>query len=484
LAPNQNHQLQAQAAGAGDQPDALHDATLNLSRFGSYLERQRFWRDPVGYVTEVHRAHGRLHAFGRGRPEYLFAFAPEHNKQMNENTDRYYWAASKKWTGGAGSLSILRASISNMDGQEYWTRKELMLPAFHRDVTERAMGVMLARTTSMLDGWRAGDVRDVHRDIRLLVHAVSMGAVLGLHEAATVDRLYELIESIYTGSGSWAMLIPLDAPGTPRRAVRRAADDIVALLRGIIQDKRSRGEPGGDMLATMMQSRTEDGQTLSETELVSEVYNVMGHDTTVCALMWTLILVALHPRVSGRLQEELDSALRGAAPTPADLPRLTYLDAVLKEAMRLCPPQSVSRRFNHAACRLGPYDLQQPTIIFMSSYVTHRLPDIYTDAQRFDPDRWQTFKPGPFEYFPFGAGVHSCVGRGFATLEMKLVLALLFQRFQLALAPGARIDRLRRARLLLGPRGAVPFTVVPRGTPPRVPAVSGDIREMVDLDRA
>ena len=212
-------------------------AVAPISRFRSYVEKQRFWLDPVGFVLDVHRNHGTLHAFGARRPEYVFVFHPELNRQVSDDGELFHWAANRTWTGSEGAVSILRASVSNMDGAAHRTRSQLMGPAFHRSVVARAARVVIARTDQLLAGWRTGRVRDVHEDIRRLVHAVSMEAVLGVRDEEAIARYYRLIDEIYSASGSvWGLLFPFDAPGTPRRAISRAADAIVRLMGVVIEE--------------------------------------------------------------------------------------------------------------------------------------------------------------------------------------------------------------------------------------------------------
>jgi cytochrome P450 len=199
------------------------------------------------------------------------------------------------------------------------------------------------------------------------------------------------------------------------------------------------------------------------------------------ALIWTLILIVLHPAVNAGVVDELTSVLRGAAPSVQDLARLPLLDRVVKESMRIMPPQAFSRRFNTERCSFGPYDLPAKVTIIFSSYITHRLPNIYTDPQHFRPERWETLKPNIYEYFPFGTGTHHCIGRTFATMEIKIVLAIILQRFRLELVPGLRIDRKPRSMLLLRPAGPVRMKVSSQDRQFRPGTVTGNIHQMVAL---
>jgi cytochrome P450 len=112
----------------------------------------------------------------------------------------------------------------------------------------------------------------------------------------------------------------------------------------------------------------------------------------------------------------------------------------------------------------------------LSPLVTHRLPDLYPEPTRFRPERWQRLQPSLYEYLPFGAGPRMCLGATFAAQEVRLVLALLLQRFRLSLAPGARVATQVRG-ITLGPKHGLSMHVGTRTTPlPPPPAsVRGDV---------
>jgi len=128
---------------------------------------------------------------------------------------------------------------------------------------------------------------------------------------------------------------------------------------------------------------------------------------------------------------------------------------------------------------IGLYQLPKDTIITVSQYITHRLPQLYPQPQAFKPERWETIDPTPYEYFPFGAGPRMCIGATFAMMEAKIVLAMLLQRYRLAVVPGARIDH--QIRITLAPKNGLPVTIARRSTQAKPAPVRGNIHAMVDL---
>ena len=194
---------------------------------------------------------------------------------------------------------------------------------------------------------------------------------------------------------------------------------------------------------------------------------------------WTLFLLARHPEEALRVVDEIEDVVGEGVPTSADLARLPALDRVLKESLRILPPVAFNvRRASRDTEVLGQPLPAGSTAVF-SHYVTHHDAAIYPEPERFQPDRWEGFKPTQFEYLPFSAGPRRCIGEGFTTRLQKITLIRLLQRFRFTVVPGTRFDR--HQAITVAPSHGVPVTLHPpdRGFE-RVP-VEGKIHEMVDL---
>jgi cytochrome P450 len=333
-------------------------------------------------------------------------------------------------------------------------------------------------TRHSLESWAVGEVRDLEADMRRLVHRIAMKAVLGMEDERELNSLDGLVEGMLSAIPR-AMLFPYDLPGSSYRRMMKAADGVQAFLQTLVEKKGAGGGVCGDVLTMLMDARQENGEGFAGPELVAEAYNVLCHESSASALVWTLFLLAQHPKVYADLLDEVDAELGGGDPEPEQLSRLPLLERVIKESMRLLPPASFGTRFTTEACSLGECELPKGVAVTVSQYVTHRLPEIYRDPQRFRPERWEGFKPGPYEYFPFGAGVHNCIGGAFAMLEMKLVLCVMLQRYCLKVEPKTRVNRV--FRLSLRPKRGLPVLVLARGSRLSASPVRGNIREMVDM---
>ena len=376
-------------------------------------------------------------------------------------------------------MANLRAGLLNINGAQHRQRRRLMSPAFHVTQVATYRDAMVAITQNTLDAWRFGERRDVEHEMRRLVHRIAMKTVLSLEDPQDAEALSKLIEQLLSAA-SGAMLFPFDLPGTSFRRMLRTAEQIVAFLVATIGQKRTTPAEEQDILAAMVATRDENGIALSNAELVAEAYSILCHETSASAMTWILLLLAQHPRVQADLLDELNGLLHGDAPTIEQLERLPMLEWVIKESLRLLPPAPFGSRYNTEPCQFGSWEIPKDAVLFFSQYITHRLPEIYSHPNQFLPERWEGFKPTPYEYFPFGAGAHNCIGGTFAMVEIKIVLAMLLQRYRLRVAPGTRIDRC--FRMSLTPRHGLPMIIATQDRQFAKSEVRGNIHEMIDFN--
>jgi cytochrome P450 len=186
--------------------------------------------------------------------------------------------------------------------------------------------------------------------------------------------------------------------------LRRAATDL---------DRRE------DILSLLLQARDEEGRAMSDQELRDELMTLLvaGHETTATALSWAIELLVRHP-------EQLDRLQRGLAAGDGE----EYLDAVIKETLRLRPVISLVLRRLVEPMEIGGRLLPAGVTVSPCIYLLHRRPDIYSEPDRFRPERFIDQPPGTYTWIPFGGGVRRCLGGAFAEFEMKVVLRELVSR--------------------------------------------------------
>src|SRR5262249_43322088 len=162
---------------------------------------------------------------------------------------------------------------------------------------------------------------------------------------------------------------------------------------------------------------------------------------------------------------------------------LKFLDAVIKESMRILPASAYSHRVNVHPVQFGELRLPLGTPIIFSQVITHHMSELFPDPEVFRPERWRTISPSPYAYFPFAAGPRMCIGAGLATLILKLTLTVILQHFRFTLVPGATIDA-RVNWTMLNPALGMPMRLLPRGARFAYAQVNGSVHDLVALGAA
>ncbi|MEV5979110.1 cytochrome P450 [Streptomyces sp. NPDC052114] len=253
-------------------------------------------------------------------------------------------------------------------------------------------------------------------------------------DAEAVVSSFETVLTEYLGQGGNA---------TPRAAealayLRATVDRVVSAHRASGRTDRS------DLIGALVEA----GETPARIRDTVMVTMLAAHHTTGVAVSWALHLLGEHPDVADRVTEELDRVLGGrAAPDYADLRHLTYLDQVLKESMRICPPGPYGARETTEAVTLGPYEIPAGTPLFLPFWAVHMNPGHWPEPERFDPGRFApdaVAKRPRLAHIPFGFGPRACEGARLATVEALLVLAVLLKRFRFRPVPGHEVTPVER----------------------------------------
>jgi cytochrome P450 len=351
---------------------------------------------------------------------------------------------------------------------ELWRRqRRLMQPAFHRRNIGRYAGVMVEVTQKMLSRWRIGDIRDLRSEIDHLTLETIARVLFNLDFTEHIGPLEATARAFHarTSRGPALVYAMRYLPSLVNLRYLWAVGRLERIIYQIIRSRRASGCSGDDLLSTLLQARDEDGRAMSDRQVRDEVMTLIGagYDTTALALCYAWYLLAQHRDVEARLMAELDKVLGDRPPGLEDLPRLTYTEKILKEAMRLYPPAWVVAREAIEAFEIGGYRLPPRTNFVLCSWLVHRDPRFYDEPHAFRPERWtEEFERRlpKFAYFPFGGGQRTCIGASFAKMQTSLMLATMAQQFRLSLAPGFKLEL--RPTITLQPRDGIRVVVAER----------------------
>jgi cytochrome P450 len=335
-------------------------------------------------------------------------------------------------------------------GESHRQQRRLMQPAFHRAQIAGYVGTMRDVAVPRIDGWTNGGTLALDREMRSITLTVLTRTLLSSDiDADAIDEIEQLLRVLL--AELVARGIAANVPGlawVPTRSNRRfsaAHRRLGVLLTDIIDGYRKAGEDRGDLISILMRARDDDtGAGLTDRQLRDEATTLViaGSETTGNAIAWACYLLARHPAVQQRLQTEVDLVLDGTDAGFEDLGRLPFTRAVITEALRLYSPVWILPRRALADVELGGHQLRKGSRIFFSPYALNRDAKLYSDPDRFDPDRWgadYSRSDSRATFFPFGQGIRNCIGEGFAWAESTLLLSAIAARWQLRLADGAAV---------------------------------------------
>ncbi|MEO3777221.1 cytochrome P450 [Micromonospora sp. B11E3] len=336
------------------------------------------------------------------------------------------------------------------DGEHHRRQRRLVQPAFRHRRMAGYGEIAVDATQRLIEGWRPGDVRDMHHEMmKLTLNVVSrsmFGSGVPDEEAYKVQRAVAGLQDIAIQISKFGMLVSPWLLLPLHQLLKRGTRVLDEAVMRIIAERRASGEDHGDLLSMFLLAQDEvDGGGMTDQQVRDEAVTIFvaGQETTANGLTWAWYLLSQHPEVAEKLGAELDEVLGGRPPTAEDLPRLRYTGMVFKEALRFCPPAwTLNKRTPVEDVELGGYRLRRGSGIFIMPYVMHHHERYFPDPFRFDPERFAPEREADiprYAFMPFGGGERICVGAGFAEMEAKLILATLAQRFRFTLAPGQRV---------------------------------------------
>ncbi len=447
------------------------------------MQALRFARDPFGFLSSCAAQYGDLFTLRLpGQPPTIVTSAPELVRQC------FALRPTSPKRPLPLSANVGEQSLIFLDGAPHQRDRQLMLPHLHGERLRAHARTMQSLTAAAVSTWRSGQVIPVHAAMQALALDIILRCVFAVSDPARSDALRRPLLAWLDGTFTPPVFVAgilftaartrsfLDGAAERslrhslgrrpnRRALpwrllpwRRWADAkaaVLTLLRADIAHCRADGAEGrDDVLAMLATARYPDGSMMGEDQLIDELVTLLvgGHETTANTVSFALYRVLQRPDVVAEIRAELTRVFGHQPIDPQRTGELRYLDACIKESMRLTPILPAISRPVPAPLELRGYTIPAGYDLWLAPSLTHMRPDLWERPEEFRPERFLVTPPPTANYFPFGGGHRTCIGVAFATVEMRIILAEILRRVDVHLSP--------RTSVRVGVRGS---TVAPLG---------------------
>ena len=328
----------------------------------------------------------------------------------------------------------------------------LLHSAFHPRLMERHVGTMVRETVEWLDQLGEHGEIELNEQFSSLVMRIAASALMG---PEIRRRLGEFIPLFHDLARGMDFVLPPNLPLPRFRRRDRARDNLRELIAPIISHRRS-GLGGGsdDFFQVIISGNYLDPASRESAETNETIIGLAlltaftAYIATAAQTCWSLVQLLQNPAYLRMVEAERAETFGESCAddlSVATLQRLEKLDWALKESQRMHPVMTHYARFNAESYEFGGYEIPARWMTVVCAAIAHRDPDLFpdpdtSDPQRFGPER-QEDRKHPYALIGFGAGLYRCPGAAFGTNEMKVILSLLTERYDLELrVPAPQAD--------------------------------------------
>jgi cytochrome P450 len=356
---------------------------------------------------------------------------PEASREiMVTERDQFSWR-----TESDPVCKLLRRGVLVVDGEEHDHYRALMDPPLYRRESVKHLEIMWQQTDRVMATWQDGEPVDMLVEMRKVALLILVQALFGVDFMPDMARMWQSVLKVikYISPGLWIVW-----PKLPRWGYGQAIEQMDVYLFSVIEKRRRENDQSpisnhqDDLLGRLIAAGLSDG--VIRDQMLTML--IAGHDTSTALLAWVLFLLGSHPEMMAQVKLEVDTVLGGEPPQEHHLHRLSLLDSVIKETLRLYPPIHVGNRRALADTEVQEYAIPQDLRVMASIYLTHRDAAVWQEPEKFCPHRFSEGGQGKrpsFSYIPFGGGPRNCIGAAFAQIEAKAVLARILQQVDLEL---------------------------------------------------
>jgi len=384
------------------------------------------------YLLEVYKKFGPVHyAYSPALPS-VAALGPDATQAVFSNRNKDF--SQKGWDPVIGPF--FNRGLMMLDFDEHMFHRRIMQEAFTRSrLTGYVEHIDRVASAVIAGDWVENDARFLfYPAVKELTLDIASVVFMG-HEPGSDKELVTKVNDAFTmTTRAGGAIVRTGVPPFKWWRGLQARKVLDHYFEERVKEKR--GSDGTDMLTVLCQTADEDGNTFTDQDIVNHMIFLMmaAHDTSTSTLTTMVYHLAANPQWQERCREESERLGDGPLDIEA-LDKLETLDLVINEALRLVTPLPFNVRSTVRDTELLGHFIPANTNVVTWPSINHHLPELWTDPEKFDPDRFaeprNEHKRHRYAFAPFGGGAHKCIGMVFGQLEIKTVMHRLLRKYRL-----------------------------------------------------
>ncbi len=414
--------------------EAIPELTGGWPLLGHLLE---FQKDPVSMLGRGWRERGELVRFRLGPREFVLFTGPEAH-------DRYFSAPEEQLNAKAVyqfTVPIFGRGVAYDAAPEIMDEQlEFLFPALNGAAMQRFARIMSEEAGQFADALGEEGEVDLPVALNELTVKIASRCLIGQEVREQLDEGFaEAYHDLQNGINTLGFFFPR-LPTAAHRSRDRARRRVAELFGEIMAARRRSGARPDDFMQALMHARYQDGRALSDDEITGILLTVLfaGQHTSAVLATWTCLELLRAPSYLARVRDEAEEVYSDAGTVSFEsLKRQVALEHAVRECERLHPPLIMLIRKVLKPLRYGDHVVPAGAMAMVSPAVSHRLPHLFADPERFNPDRFAPpaceDKQHHYALIGFGGGKHRCMGKHFAYLQLKAICTVLLDRFDLHL---------------------------------------------------
>ncbi|OIW16551.1 hypothetical protein TanjilG_08408 [Lupinus angustifolius] len=416
------------------------------------LEHHDYTATIFPYFEHWRKQYGRVYTYSTGRRQHLYVIQPELVREINYCTTLDLGKPSHK----ANQLAPLFGNgILSANGLSWAHQRKLLAPEFFMNKVKGMVDLMIESTQPLLTKWEQcieaeGDgngIAEIKVDEDLGGYSADViSRVCFGHSYSKGKEIFSKIRTLKEAINNNGYLFGRTSFGVTKKIViTNLEKEIESLIWELVEERKVSNSSKKDLMHLLLEAVKNDenlGEKFCKQFIVDNCKNIYmaGQETTAISASWSLLLLAFYPEWQTRIRAEVAQYCPNGTVHADSLPLLKTVTMVIQEVLRLYSPGVLVTREAFEDIQIGNLHIPKGVNLWTLIPTMHRDTENWgPDANEFKPER---FKDGvskackfPQSYAPFGLGARLCVGKNFAMMELKIVLALIISKFNIIPSP-------------------------------------------------